>query len=48
MDNLSEKTPKGQRFYDNLPLLFILGLAITVVSYTLWGLWEVWSQPTLP
>ncbi|MEK6531395.1 MAG: hypothetical protein AABZ23_02745 [Deltaproteobacteria bacterium] len=48
MEDSSGKVPSGQRFYDNLPLLFILGLAITVVSYTLWGLWEVWSQPTLP
>ncbi|MBI5345395.1 MAG: hypothetical protein HZB21_02780 [Deltaproteobacteria bacterium] len=40
--------PSGQRFYDNLVLLVILGFVITLVSYTAWGLWEIWKQPSLP
>lgn len=44
----SKDTPSGQRFYDNHVLLFILGLVITLVSYTAWGLWEIWTQPSLP
>lgn len=43
-----ENVPSGQKFYDNLLLLFILGLVILVVSYTGWGLWEIVNQPSLP
>lgn len=43
-----ENAPSGQKFYDNLLLLFILGLVIMVVSYTGWGLWEIINQPGLP
>lgn len=37
-----------QKFYDNLPLLFILGLIIMVVFYTGWGLIEIILQPSSP
>lgn len=43
-----KNVPLGQRLYDNLPLLFILGFLITVVFYTGWGLVEIIYQPTLP
>jgi len=45
---VDENIPSGQKFYDNLLLLFIIGLVILVVSYTGWGLWEVINQPSLP
>ena len=43
-----ENVPSGQKFFDNLWLLFILGFVIMVVSYTGWGLWEIINQPCLP
>lgn len=48
MADQNEQIPGGQRFYDNLLLLFILGLLIMLVSYTGWGLYEIISQPGLP
>lgn len=48
MPDQNEQIPGGQRFYDNLLLLFILGLLITLVSYTGWGLYEIIAQPSLP
>lgn len=40
--------PRGQKFYDNLWLLFIIGLVIMLISYTGWGLYEIVVQPSLP
>jgi hypothetical protein len=39
-----------QKFMDNIWLLLALGLAIPILSYTLWGVWELLSIPkgTLP
>ena len=46
----AEKIPLGQRVFDNIWLLFALGLIVMFVVYTGWGLWEVLSMPksTLP
>jgi len=44
----NEQVPGGQKFYDNLLLLFILGFLIMIISYTGWGLYEIVSQPSLP
>ncbi len=44
----TEKVPSGQWFYDNLPLLFIIGFVVLLVSYTGWGLLEVFLQPSRP
>lgn len=42
--------PLGQRFFDNWPLLMILGIVIMLVIYTGWGLWEITTmqKATLP
>ncbi len=42
--------PLGQRLFDNLHLLLALGLAVMVVLYTGWGMWEALTLPkaTLP
>lgn len=48
MADQNEKIPGGQRFYDNLLLLFILGLLIMLISYTGWGLYEILVQQSLP
>ncbi|WP_445664529.1 hypothetical protein [Fodinibius sp. AD559] len=36
-----EKTHPIQKFMDNIWLLLALGLAIPILSYTLWGLIEL-------
>ena len=45
-----EPIPRGQRFFDNVHLLLVLGIAIVFVLYTGWGLWEILTLPpaTLP
>ena len=45
-----EPPPLGQRLYDNMFLLLALGIAIMLVVYTGWGLWELATMPkgTLP
>ena len=42
--------PLGQRLYDNVFLLLVLGIAVMAVLYTGWGLWEILTLPpaTLP
>lgn len=37
--------PLGQLVYDDLFLLFTLGIVITLVSYTIWGLINLASTP---
>ncbi|HJR63222.1 MAG TPA: hypothetical protein VJ803_05925 [Gemmatimonadaceae bacterium] len=39
------KVPLGQRLYDNVFLLLILGVVIMAVVYTGWGLWELIVMP---
>lgn len=46
--NENGNIPAGQKFYNNLILLFILGFVIMLVSYTGWGLYEILMQPGLP
>ncbi len=45
-----ETPPLMQRLFDNMFLLLFLGMAIMLVVYTGWGLWEVATMPqgTLP
>ncbi|MCC6316953.1 MAG: hypothetical protein IT361_04605 [Gemmatimonadaceae bacterium] len=38
--------PVGQRLYDNMFLLLIVGIIIMVVVYTGWALWEISTMPT--
>jgi hypothetical protein len=40
----------GQRFYDNVFLLLVLGIVIMLPVFTGWGLWEIVTMPqgTLP
>lgn len=42
--------PLGQRLYDNMYLLLVLGVLIMVAVFTGWGLWELATMPqgTLP
>ena len=42
----AEIIPLGQRVFDNMFLLLVLGLVIMFVVYTGWGLWELYSMPT--
>ena len=45
-----EPIPLGQRFFDNVFLLLVLGLLIMILLYTAWGMWEILTLPkaTLP
>ena len=45
-----EKLPLGQRLFDNMYLLLVIGVAVMLVIFTAWGMWEVLSMPqgTLP
>ncbi|MFQ6044956.1 MAG: hypothetical protein ACE5PT_01180 [Gemmatimonadales bacterium] len=40
--------PWGQRVFDNPFLLLVAGIAVMVVFYTMWGLWEVLRLPQAP
>ena len=46
----TELVPLGQRLFDNIFLLLVLGLVVVFALYTGWGLWEIVSLPpaTLP
>ena len=46
----SEEIPRGQRFFDNIFLLLVLGILIMAVLYAGWGMWEILTLPkaTLP
>ena len=43
-----EEIPAGQRFFDNVFLLLVLGIVIMVVSFTGWGLVEILSLKPAP
>lgn len=43
-----ERPPLGQRIYDNPFILLALGVAVTGIFYTAWGLIEVLSLPHAP
>ena len=49
-ETTGERIPLGQRVFDNIWLLFALGLIVMFVVYTGWGLLEVYTMPkaTLP
>lgn len=46
----AEPLPRGQRFFDNLHLLLVLGVVIMAALYAGWGMWEIMTLPkaTLP
>jgi hypothetical protein len=45
-----EPIPLGQRLFDNMFLLLVLGLVVVFVVFTGWGMWEILTLPpaTLP
>ena len=40
--------PRGQKFFDNIWLLLILSLAISLIVYNLWGLIDLAFVPPAP
>ena len=44
----AERVPLAQVFFDNIFLLLVLGLAVPIVFYTIWGLLEIASIPLAP
>lgn len=49
-DPPTEQVPLGQRLFDNIFLLLVVGIGVMVLFYTGWGLWEILTLPpaTLP
>lgn len=47
-DNVNDagRIPLGQRLFDNMYLLLVLGLGVMFVVFTAWGMWEILSMPT--
>jgi hypothetical protein len=43
-----EEIPLGQRLFDRPFLLLIVGILVTLLFYTGWGLWEVASLSEAP
>lgn len=43
-----EQIPLGQILFDNIWLLFMLGIAIPFLMYIVWGLLDIASTPVLP
>jgi hypothetical protein len=50
MDDDAEprEIPLGQRLFDNVFLLMAAGIAVMLVFYTGWGLWEVLTLDRSP
>jgi hypothetical protein len=42
--------PAGQRIFDNMYLMLVLGVLVMLVVFTAWGIWEIFTMPkgTLP
>ena len=40
-----EKIPAWQLFYDDIFLIFMLGMAIPLLSYIIWGLMDIAKVP---
>ncbi len=43
-----EPIPSWQLLYDNIFLLFFLGVAIPTLLFTVWGIMEIVQIPRLP
>ncbi len=43
-----EQVPFGQIVFDNIWLLFVLGIGIPFLSYIVWGLIDIGSTPLAP
>ena len=41
----AETLPLGQRLFDNMYLLLVLGVLVMLVVFTGWGMWEILSMP---
>jgi hypothetical protein len=46
MENI--KIQAGEKFLDNVWMLFALGLVIFFVSYIIWGVYQVGQVPEMP
>lgn len=47
-DDPVTEVPLGQRLYDNMYLLLVLGVLVMLIVFTAWGMWEVLSMPADP
>ena len=46
--SLPPEVPLGQRLFDSPFLLLAAGMLIMVLSYTVWGLWEILTLTEAP
>lgn len=44
----NDTPPLLQRLYDSPFLLLVAGIAVMVLFYTVWGLWEIVTLPQAP
>jgi hypothetical protein len=44
----AHQIPLGQRLFDNVFLLLVVGIVVMVVFYTGWGIWEALSLSPAP
>ncbi|MBI5181953.1 MAG: hypothetical protein HZA06_03450 [Nitrospirae bacterium] len=47
MKKEEERISAGQVFYDDLSLLFLLGMVVPAVIYLIWGVMEFANAPTV-
>jgi len=45
---MKEKVPLIQMLYDDIFLMFLLGITVPALTYTIWGLIEVASKQISP
>jgi hypothetical protein len=45
---MKDKVPLIQMLYDDIFLMFLLGIAVPALTYTIWGLIEVASKQISP
>ena len=45
---MSEPEHKGQKFFDNIWLLFVLSLLISTLIYNVWGIIDLLNVPLAP
>jgi hypothetical protein len=47
-NDANEPEPKGQKFFDNIWLLFLLSLLISGLIYNAWGIIDLLNVPLAP
>lgn len=48
MSNDPDEIPFMQKLFDRPFVLLAAGIAVMLIFYTLWGIWELYTMPTAP